>query len=96
MAPPRHGGYSLGWASRTPTARREVNASNPQVPTRRPGANTWMRGRGPLRRRKHCTICGLSSPARPRDAKVDIIMWNIGTLVAVAALVWAVVARPLT
>lgn len=27
------------------------------------------------------------------DAKIDIIKWNIGTLIAVGALVWAVGAR---
>ena len=26
-----------------------------------------------------------------RDSKIDIIKWNVGTLIALAALVWAVV-----
>ncbi|MBI4545970.1 MAG: hypothetical protein HY703_12290 [Gemmatimonadetes bacterium] len=28
-----------------------------------------------------------------RDAKIDIIKWNVGTLIAVGALVWAIMAR---
>lgn len=28
-----------------------------------------------------------------RDAKIDIIKWNIGTLIAGGALVWAIMAR---
>ncbi|MBI4409482.1 MAG: hypothetical protein HY561_07215 [Gemmatimonadetes bacterium] len=31
--------------------------------------------------------------AEIRDAKVDIIKWNVGTLIAVGALVWAIMAR---
>lgn len=70
-----------------------VNAPEPQVPSP-PTWREYLDARlEPLATREALHDLRAELGREIRDAKVEIIKWNIGTIVAVGALVWAIMAR---